>query len=277
MNVFEYAEELRSLGRTQEALAEYADLFDANLGGVEPLLRRGDILRELGLLPQASSDLRRAAEIDPRNGWPLLRLAQIAQSEGKLWLAVAYVQEAVDRQPEAPEIRVNAAAIFRSLDWLDRAFDVVRALPRDMADWWGGMRRDAETLYRDQHAQTLAKLRRRRQDGVTGWELCSDLLKLGKLRVARRLCEAMMRDDAASFAAFEVYARIVARERGAAEAASFLRAITFLHGDRPEHAEALTRMEGQVVAAGPAFILGMSSRSAGTPGSSSEAPLAASR
>ena len=244
-HLFAYAEELQRLGRTQEALAEYADLFDANLGGVEPLLRRGDILRELGLLPQASSDLRRAAEIDPGNAWPLLRLAQIAQSEGKLWLAAAYVQEAVDRQPEAPEIRINAAAIFRSLDWLDRAFDVVRLLPRDLADWWGGMRRDAETLYRDQHAQTLAKLRRRHQGREASWELCLDMFKVGKLRIARRLCEALMRDDPTSFGAFDAYAKIVARECGAPEAASFLRAVTFLHGERPEHGEALARMESQ--------------------------------
>ena len=245
-SLFEYAEELRGLGRTEEALAEYGDLFDANLGGVEPLLRRADILRDLGRLSQASADLRQAARIEPFNGWPLLRLAQIAQSEDKPWLAAAYVQEAVARQPEAPEIRINAAAMFRSLDWLDRAFDVVRRLPCDMADWWGGMRRDAETLYRDQHARTLARVRRRREQGVARWELCLDLLKLGKLRVARKLCEAMMRDDPASFPAFEVYARIVARERGAAEAAGFLRAVVFLHGGKPEHGEALARMERQL-------------------------------
>ncbi len=244
-SLFEYAEELRSLGRTEEALAEYDDLFDANLGGVEPLLRRADILRDLGRLSQASADLRQAAQIDPYNGWPLLRLAQIAQAEDKLWLAAAYVQEAVERQPEAPEIRINAAAMFRSLDWSDRAFDVVRRLPRDMADWWGGLRRDVENLYRDQHAQTLAKLRRRREGNEAEWELCSDLFRLGKLRIARKLCEALMRDDCASFAAFEVYARIVARERGAAEAASFLRAVTFLHDGKPEHTQALARMEGQ--------------------------------
>jgi tetratricopeptide (TPR) repeat protein len=247
-NVFEYTEELQRLGRTEDALTEYGDLFDANLGGVEPLLRRSELFRKLGLLSEARADLERAAEIETRNGWPLLRLAQMAHSLGKPLLAAAYVQEALNRQPEAPEIRINAAAIFRSLDWLDRAFDVVRLLPRDMTDWWGDMRRDAETFYRDQHAQTLAKLgrpRRTANEAIALWRLSSELFKLGKLRIARKLCEARMREDPASFAAFEVYARIVARERGPSEAVSFLRAVAFLHGGTSEHAQALAWMENQ--------------------------------
>ncbi len=248
--LLEYAEDLERLGQAEAALVEYADLVDANLCGAEPLLRRANLLRELGRPLEAQQDLELAAEVESHNGWPFLRLAQMAHSMGKPWLAAAYVQAALERQPDAPEIRINAAAIFTSLDWLDRAFAAVRPLPQDMSDWWGDMRSEGEAAYRSLHAQTLAELRRRRRTvgPDTAWEwVVSALFKLGKLRMARRLCENQMRDDPLSFAAFEVYARMVARAEGPSGAVGFLKAIVFLHRETSEYAEALRWMTDQMV------------------------------
>ncbi len=248
-DIFSHAEALLAHGRREEAVAEYGDLIDAHLGGVDPLIRRGLLLDELGRGAEAQADLETAARLEPRNGWPHLRLAQMAQARGKPWLAAACAGEAVRRQPEQPEIRVCTASIYLALGWLDLAFEVVRPVARDVDGWWGDIRREAETAYRALHARTRRELGRRKAPGDPRafWRsMAPDLLRLGRVRAARAVCEALMRLEPSAFDAFELHTQVVAREGGVREAVGFLRAIAFLHRPTPAYRALLARMEGEL-------------------------------
>lgn len=247
--LFDYAEEAVRLGRSELALAEYGDLFDACLGGIEPLMRRAELLRSLDRDAEARVDLYRAAELAPTSGWPLLRLAQGSHAANRPWLAAAEIAEAVRREPGVYEFRLNAAAMFGTLDWLDRAFAVVRDLPADMTDWWGEVRRHAEDAYRRHRAEVRAMLAARRGLPPGAFDRCAlalALFKLGRLAPARRLCEALMREEPGAFSAFEILGWITAREGGAREALCYLRAIRFLHGGTHGYDHALATMARQV-------------------------------
>lgn len=248
-DMFVHAEELKQLARPEDALLEYGELIDANLGGVDSLIRRAFLFQDLGRFREAQLDFELAAELEPWNGWPLLRLAQMWRAMDKPWFAAASVGRAVDRCPEMAEIRINASVIFASLDWLDLAFGVVRPLPGDMGDWWGDVRRSAEADYRRRRSEAIAMIRRldgRARVGPAMRDVATALLSLGRTRVARQICETALREGPTSVLDFVLYAKVIARERGLEAAVDTLRAVAFLYNNDPHHQEALNLMQEQL-------------------------------
>ncbi len=266
-DLFAYVEQAKAAGRTDVALLEFADLIDAGLGGIQPFHRRADLLRALGRVDEARDDYRRAALLEPDNPWPMLWLAQFAFDQDRRWLAAEDIGEAMRRDPDTAEFRVNAAKFYGGLDWLDLAWRVVRDLPDDMDDWWGRERDSAKQRYLTHHADVRAKLRARGKGNVvdadTRLDLARALLKLGRLRAARALSEELMSEAPRSFAAFEVHAWVVARAEGAAAALAFLRAVRFLHAKKESYARALDIMERQVAPSDPEIIPDSPSQSLG--------------
>jgi tetratricopeptide (TPR) repeat protein len=244
-SLFAQAEELKQLGRPEGALAEYGDLIDAYLGGIDSYLQRAFLLRDLGRYAEAQADFRRASDLEPWNGWPALRLAQMLREIDRPRLAAAWAKVAVDRQPDMAEIRLNASVIFASLDWLDLAYAVVRPLPRDMGDWWGHVRAQSEADWRERRADTLRRLGERRTDLDAARELAIALLSLGRTRVVRRWCEQRLRAELAEFSDFDLYARVLAREGGLEHAVASLKALRFLFEANASYAHASARMRAE--------------------------------
>ena len=246
-SLFVQAEALVALERLEEAVAEYGELIDARLGGVDGLLRRAELLQRLGRPREAEADMLTAAEVDPALPWACLRLAQLLHLEGRFHVAAAQVERALARQPGCAEALNVATAIYGDLQWLDRAAAAGRRLVATEGHW-AEAKRVALATYAGFRADTLATLRRadRAAGGRSDLQaLASALFRLGRLRTARTLCEALMRDDPRDFPPFALCARIVARREGPAGAASFLRALRFLHGDAEDFRSALVDMEAQ--------------------------------
>ena len=232
-DLFGYVEQAKAAGRLDLALLEFGDLIEARLGGIQPFHRRADLLRSMGRHEEARADYCHAARMEPENPWPMLWLAQFSFEQEQRWLAAADIAEAMRRDPVTAEFRVNAAKFFGALDWLDLAWSVVRDLPEDMGDWWGRERQTAQERYRAccgyVRAQLQAYSKGDQCDPKTCLDLARELFKLGRLRMARTLCEQLMAQEPCSFPAFEVHAWIVARSEGAAAAHAFLCAMHFLH------------------------------------------------
>lgn len=242
---FAAARQLQAAGDLQGALDEYGRLIAAGVETAAALEARSGLLREVGELIAAEADLERASALDADSPWPLMRLYQLAEASGRLVTAAQYIAKAVDRDPASYEMRVNAAAAYTHVDWLDLAFHSIRDLPENLPDWWASARQIAVTRYRRQHAEALEMLRSRRStDDLRArlWELAIKLSSLGRLRVSRQICEGLMRETPHSFPAFWLCARIVARQEGPAAAVSFLRSLTWLHGGAREFDDALALM-----------------------------------
>lgn len=242
------AAELEAQGRVEDALVEYAALADAQIGGVDPLMRRSDLLERINRTREAEIDLHRAARIAGNGGLPMMRLAQIASATGRPWLAATHIKSAIEAAPDQAASRIAAATIFLTLDWVDRAFAAVRSLPSD-GDAIVQRAADAYWLH---HEQARARLRRFGENPDTVldmWELSLALFRVGRIEAARSLCQRVMRDRPHSFAAFGFYAKIIARQRGVAAAAAFLAEIEPLHAGDPEYTDLRALMDRQLEAA----------------------------
>ena len=241
--------EFENAGQPDRAIAEYNKLLDACSAGIEPLIRRSELFQRIGRVSEAEKDFRHAAKIYQNDGRPFLGLARLASENERQWLAAHYIEAAMGLQPEVAEFRIVGAMIFLPLGWFDRALAVVRYLPSNLPDHWKGVKNFAEKEYRTYRTDALMRCRvyGKHPDPVLGiFELALSLFYVGRLEVAGKLCEAVMRDRPHSFAAFEFYAKIVARRRGAAYAVEFLRAVSFLHGRDPDHVRMMELMSRQM-------------------------------
>lgn len=242
--IFDVIEQLEAAGEVDAAIAEYGRLIEADEEAPEALMRRAALRRELGQLREAEADLIEASARTPHNPWPLMRLGQLAGASGRNVVDAMHKQAALNLEPHNYELRVNAAAAYTQLNWLDLGYRIAKTLPEGLPDWWAGSRQNAIQRYEARRAETRALLRTRRTapDWILFvWELCQGLFELGRLRLARRLCEWLMREIPSSFPAFFFCSRIVAREAGPAEAAAFLRSLAWLHRNSSEYPAALAK------------------------------------
>jgi tetratricopeptide (TPR) repeat protein len=243
--IFSDAEAWEAAGRPDLAIDAYSVLIDAQRGGADALIRRSALRRELGALQEAQADLEHAAEIAPDNPYPMMRLGQLAHAAGRNIKAAQWQCAALARAPDNAEMRVNAAAACSNVEWLDLAYKAARPLQEDVSDWWAAARNRALAAFPAEHAAALATLRSRHDaedPAAVCWTLIHQFYRLGRIRVATRLCESMMRDRPHSFPVFAIYARLLARTSGPEAAVSFLEAHAWLHRNSDDYHYVLARM-----------------------------------
>ncbi len=161
-------------------------------------------------------------------------------------VAAKYMQAALDLAPEHDEFRVNAAAIYSRLGWLDLAFHTARSLPEHLSDWWARARRTALDDYRQRRSSTLKFLRQRRGGATYGrderWRLSQDLFALGRISTARSICEQLVCEGPRSYPAFYFLAQIIARQSGPDAAVAFLQSVETLADDLPDYPIRIARL-----------------------------------
>lgn len=242
---FAAAEDWVTLGDLDRTIEEYGRLIDAGAGGSDALLARAALYRQRGALGAALADLERADRLAPDSPWPQLRLGQLADASGRNVASVEHLLTAVARAPDNKEMRINLAHNCSYQDWLDIAYHAVRQLPEDLPDWWAGERHRAVLHHRARRTEALALLGRRRGANdmiLVRWELALRLFALGRIAVARRLCEGLMADIPDSFPAFLLLSKIITRVEGVPAAIAFLESIRPRHGDNPEYPLALAQL-----------------------------------
>lgn len=229
-DIFARVQDLEGQGRLTEALAEYTRLIDAGEGGSTALTRRGLLHNQLGAFSRMTADLERAQAIGPDDPYPWMWQGHIAKAMRRPHFAAACMAAALACSPPvyAPEMRVQRADVCLMLGWLDDADRMARALAPDVADWWAGTRRDALERRRERHASTRTLLRKFRAGPPTRFmrlDLAARMLSLGRLRLARTLCEALIREEPHDYEPIEWLSHVIARADGAAEALAFLTAL----------------------------------------------------
>ena len=73
---------------------------------------RGDLLREIGQLEEASHEFARAAELDAANPLPLVALAQLSLKQMELERSLTYAQQAVCRNPRCLPARLGLVDVL---------------------------------------------------------------------------------------------------------------------------------------------------------------------
>ena len=218
------ARDLLARGDLEGAVAACDRLIDA---GTEPEARltRGALLASLGRLDPARADLEAAAAADPPNPWPLQRLADMLSASGRPYAAADALSRALDGAPWLQEVRVNAGRGFLALEHLDRAYAAVRALPAELPGWWRSQRDGIVALFRPHHLHARNLLRELRGDlcgQPRAFELALTLFKVGRLRLAEHMAEALGARDPADVEPLLLLARVRARRDGCAAAAAVL-------------------------------------------------------
>ena len=143
----ERASDLRLLGRLPEAMAASEASLALNPDNLQARNEKGEILFEMGRLPEAAEVLRHARELGPPNSFTLATLGQVLTELNELdearsvlaeavalkhprWVTVAYanllllqrdfeaalaaLDEAIDRDPEAVDSRELRAEVLRA-------------------------------------------------------------------------------------------------------------------------------------------------------------------
>ncbi len=245
------AADFERLGLLDEAIAEYGRLVHEGAAGSDVLIRTAGLHRARGRFQAALADLEAAIAMAPGNPWPQLRLGELHRECGRFTAALDHMRTAMEITPEGEEFQVNVIAVCSRLGWFDLAFQTARRLRPDVSDWWAGARRDALDNYRKQRAEALALLQRRRTGDVFSDAVCSTLssmlFRLGRLTVARRLCEGLIARTPTLWSAYYLISDIVCRQAGPAAAMAYLRAQPALAQDTPTY---LTRLSGLLHEAG---------------------------
>lgn len=108
----------RFLAQFQERLANLVE--NGELEILDPLLKAQDEDRK-GNMAQAQELYRQAEQLDPRNGYINLSLAEIAFRQNKFKEALEQYQKAIDKTPEDPYLYVRRAKYYLTVGKVDEA------------------------------------------------------------------------------------------------------------------------------------------------------------
>ena len=225
---FSTAQAWESAGRFERAIAEYERLIHAGVGRAEPFVRRAILHKERGELSAALSDLEDAERLEPQSPRVALALAQAYTSIGRDIFALNKLQQAILFSHDMVELKVNFAAISSRLNWYDVSYKAVCDLPEGLPDWWAQARKTGLSQYQQGRRDVLDLLPRRKTEGLTHevcWQLAVKLTDIGRLTLARRLCDLLISLHPKDFGGYELLSRIIARVDGPASALGFLRAL----------------------------------------------------
>ena len=238
-DLLQAAERHEQLGQLDEAIAIYGQLADLGIGGGEPLIRRAQLNSERGDIQAAFSDLKRGTRVAPENPYVWMRLAHLESGTMRRIAAVQHLRMAGEAEPDNLEMKVNLASAYQMADWLDLAYAIARRLPEDVSDWWAQVRQLATESYRSERRATLDILRRRRDSQMDhGWlyDMAKRLRRLGRLQLARRLCERVIGENPEWFLPHWLVSDIIAREAGPEAAFAHLNAAFQLPPNSPDYA-----------------------------------------
>ena len=242
--IFAEAEQLERSGELRQAVEAYARMSEAGLGGAQALVRQAMLRRQCGEVSRPVALLREAARLDPADPYPHMRLGQVAEGLRRHALSASHYRDAVATTPWSAEMQVNLAAAYSRLYWLDLACRTARTIPPDVSDWWAGARRLGLQAYRERRRELLQALKDRPRplDRESIWPIARHLYHLGRLRLARRLCQDMIASDADWFWPVWLNADIIARQEGAAAALDYLHGSYWVGLGSPEYLEAEARL-----------------------------------
>ncbi len=239
--MFAAAEAYERQGRLDRAIAEYGDLVQDGQGGGEALMRKALLHRQMGEVNEPARLLERAILAAPHDPYPCMRLGQIEEGLSRHAVAADHYRAAARIAPASDEMRVNLSATYFRLGWLDLAHRTALTLPLDVSDWWAGTRHRGVSGYRSLRRETIEALHNRPRSGAIDtsyhWDLARKLFHLGRLRLARRLCEQLAGTDPYWFWPIWLISDMVGREEGADAAVDYLRS-TWPHGYTAEYLEA---------------------------------------
>lgn len=226
-DLFEAAERCESLGLIEEAALGFERAAAAGERPADALMRRAILNSGRGDLRAAVSDFERSAAADPANPYPHMRLAQLYVGMGRRISMVEEMRVAAALEPGSVEMRVNLASAYLRAEWRDLAFATARTIPQEVGDWWAQARQDGLRWYRETRDHARDLLRRRRNESLDHnglLRLAQLFQRLGRLRPARRICRALIADNAEWFLPFRVLADVEARAGGADAALAALAA-----------------------------------------------------
>ena len=191
----------------------------------DALMRKAILNSGRGDLRAAIADFKRAAAAEPENPYPHMQLAQLYTGMGRRLATVEHMRRAADLQPWSMEMQVNLTSAYLRAEWRDLAFASARNVPEEVGDWWAQARQDGVRWFKETRDQARAMLRLRRVEPLDHnglLRLAQLLQRLGRLGPARRICQALIADNAEWFLPFRVLADIEARDGGPDAALSTL-------------------------------------------------------
>ncbi len=245
-DALETARRLEGEGLLDAAIAEHRRLAQEGRADADARMHCAALLRQRGRIADAVAELQAAIAQFPENPWPWLRLGELHRECGRHLHAYRHMRTAMELAPDGEEFRVNVAAASGPLGWYDVGFSAARGLRPDVGDWWAGARQGALDIYRAERRAALAALGERRRSGAATpearWALGARLAGLGRLRVARRLVEALIAELPDYHPAYYVLADIALRQAGPEAALEVVRANPVMRRDLVAYHQRLGRL-----------------------------------
>jgi tetratricopeptide (TPR) repeat protein len=123
---------LAATGKPQRALQMYLRDVRDDPGNIDTLLDYGELLIDLGRLPDAAEKFRRVLELEPANVDAHYRLGQIALNTGRLEQAHLEFELVMKLEPTFPSIRLAVAEVQMKRGRQDAARHLLRD---ELAEW----------------------------------------------------------------------------------------------------------------------------------------------
>jgi tetratricopeptide (TPR) repeat protein len=123
---------LAATGKPQRALQMYLRDLRDDPGNIDTLLDYGELMLDLGRLPEASEKFRRVLEMEPANVDAHFRLGQIAMTAGRYEQAHLEFELVLKLDPHFPAVRLSVAESLLRRGRTEEA----RAHLRDELDSW---------------------------------------------------------------------------------------------------------------------------------------------
>ncbi len=178
-------------------------------------MARGDLLREIGKVGEASGEFARAAKLVPSNPFPLIALAQLSLKQLEMELALSYAEQAVVRDPHCLPARLELVDVLLQRDQTREAERQMRSIPADSR----GKAAVEELAYRlSLRKGDFSGARSHLQNAINGREVGrlqlrieqSELLQsMGDNNAARAELEKVIMDDPNSLLAWLALARLL--------------------------------------------------------------------
>ena len=218
----ERARLLESQGHLDRACIALDEAIALGPPHVDMLIWKGQMLHKLARPLDAVEAFSRAVEIDPNHATPHFGLALVYEDLGIWEKGLRQWEDLIDLIPENGQPYFQAGVIFGlHLLQFDRAFRLFNCLPKVIDGFWLKLIKDVQRERDAARERVHATLRARKRGGSVDVQLVSDLLHLGRIRMAQALLAEIgpnLDRDVRMMAQFEITWRIDEVENALTEA-----------------------------------------------------------